>query len=71
MKAVVMSLLLIVALLSGCKATPSERPTASFVMDIYTTDQGFFVITQRGSDDAIAIKFNAEILSTDEPIEIK
>jgi hypothetical protein len=34
--------------------------------------QGFFVVTQRKTNDSIAIKFNAEkILRTDEPIIIE
>lgn len=53
----------------GCSTKPPS--TTSFVIDIYPTEEGFFIVTERGSDDSLAIKFNAEILRTDEPIEIK
>ena len=62
--------LLLCLLLVGCSHT--EPPAVTFVLDVYVTDEGFFVVTKRGSDDSMAIRFNAnEILRTDEPIIIE
>ena len=41
---------------AGCASRPLPTPMAT--VDIYMTDEGFFVITERGSDESIAYRFN-------------
>ncbi len=40
----------------GCATTAKPKPTHT--VDIYIEDSGFFVITERGSDNSIAYRFN-------------
>lgn len=59
--------------LIGCQSTPppfSKVPRPTVTMDVYVTDQGFFVITERGSDESMAVRFNVdEIHPADETKE--
>jgi len=43
---------------AGCAARPLPKPMAT--VDIYVTDEGFFVITERGTETSIAYRFNVE-----------
>ena len=70
------SIIAIIAAVLGfasCQSTrtPKDFPPVTWTMDVYSTEEGFFVLSKRGSDDSIAVRFNAEILRTDEPIIIK
>ena len=50
---------------AGCASRP--LPTPMETVDIYVTDEGFFVITERGSDESIAYRFNVEEIHPIEP----
>ena len=56
--AVAASILLM--LCSGCATRSMPQPAAT--VDIYMTEEGFLVITERGSNESVAYRFNiAEI----------
>lgn len=40
----------------GCSTSQPRKPTLT--VDIYIEDNGFFVITERGSNNSIAYRFN-------------
>ena len=51
-------------LLAGCAT--HHRPVAT--VDIYCTEEGFFVIAERGKTESIAYRFNiAEVYEKQEP----
>jgi len=53
---------IILMLCSGCATRSMPQPTAT--VDIYMTEEGFLVITERGSNESVAYRFNiAEIHS--------
>ena len=57
-----LSLFALLFLFLGCAARSMPQPMGT--VDIYMTDEGFFVITERGSNESIAYRFNVTTLST-------
>ena len=58
-------LLSTVFILMGCKTY--QKPTVVRTLDVYMEDTGFIVISEKGKDEGIAIRFNvAEIYTKGE-----
>jgi len=55
-------------LLASC-AHDSTPPAVSHVLDVYVEDDGFFVITERGTSESMAVRFNVHETHTREPKE--
>lgn len=48
----------ILILLPGCKAPSNKLPHPQYVLDVYLTEEGFFVIVDRETGSSIGYRMN-------------